>query len=573
MFTLLMMSFLPLALMVGIYQNTHDDDDDKSDEPERDADPESGEGASITLTGDGAATEGTSGDDTIYGTDGTDTVSGGAGEDRIWLGAGDDRGPLTEDIAVATGAMGTFGDLGAMMQTFSDEGLFGAEGGTGDDYIDGGHGQDAITGGPGNDTLRGNLGNDLLIDTRGANSMHGGYGDDELIALDEDDSPWADVMDGGVGDDALWGDDGDTMTGGSGTDTFLANWQPGDDPVHITDFNYLSDTSTVDTGATEYTGEDLLFNVETWSDSSTFTLDQTADGVNVLINGQTAATLEGVTLADLNGNGIYLISASTGTVITPTYPGYTQIGTDGNDVLTGREGDDRLYGSLGADSLTGNEGDDTLLGGYGADTLMGNDGDDSLVGGAQNDVMDGGAGYDHLIGGAGNDMMLGGAGNDTLLGEDGNDSLSGGLGRNLIDGGAGDDIIAAGGTLDTVYGGDGNDTIVASNTLDDDLITTVDGGAGDDVIYGSDGNELTGGTGADLFATSYDTTSEAVVVLDFTPGEDMIEIIANTSATVSVTATADGLGSQILVDGLNVMVLQGVKPADVPLSAITLSAA
>ncbi|MDF2140950.1 calcium-binding protein [Paenirhodobacter sp. CAU 1674] len=570
MFTLLMMSFLPLALMVGIYQNNHDDDDDKSDEPERDADPESGEGASITLTGDGAATEGTSGDDTIYGTDGNDTVSGGAGEDRIWLGAGDDRGPLTEDIAVATGAMGTFGDLGAMMQTFSDEGLFGAEGGTGDDYIDGGHGDDAITGGPGNDTLRGNLGDDLLIDTRGANSMHGGYGDDQLIALDEDDSPWADVMDGSVGDDALWGDDGDTMTGGAGIDMFAINWQPGDDPVVITDMNK---DVTADPTSTEYDQEALVIQVENWPEGSTFSMEQTDTGLNVLINGETAAVLEGLKLVDLNGDGVYLYDVATDTSYIPTYPGYTQIGTDGNDVLTGREGDDRLYGSLGADSLTGNEGDDTLLGGYGADTLMGNDGDDSLVGGAQNDVMDGGAGYDHLIGGAGNDMMLGGAGNDTLLGEDGNDSLSGGLGRNLIDGGAGDDIIAAGGTLDTVYGGDGNDTIVASNTLDDDLITTVDGGAGDDVIYGSDGNELTGGTGADLFATSYDTTSEAVVVLDFTPGEDMIEIIANTSATVSVTATADGLGSQILVDGLNVMVLQGVKPADVPLSAITLSAA
>ncbi|HEY8766625.1 MAG TPA: hypothetical protein VIP09_05100, partial [Dehalococcoidia bacterium] len=73
----------------------------------------------------------------------------------------------------------------------------------------------------------------------------------------------------------------------------------------------------------------------------------------------------------------------------------TQVGTDGNDMLTGGPQDDvlcglggadRIDGAAGADLLIGGPGRDTLLGGSGADTFYARDGvQDTLVGGSGRD--------------------------------------------------------------------------------------------------------------------------------------------------------------------------------------------
>ena len=51
-----------------------------------------------------------------------------------------------------------------------------------------------------------------------------------------------------------------------------------------------------------------------------------------------------------------------------------QFGTPGDDVLTGGNGEDGLYGLGGADTLDGGNGDDWLQGGDGADVLIGGGG-------------------------------------------------------------------------------------------------------------------------------------------------------------------------------------------------------
>ena len=65
-----------------------------------------------------------------------------------------------------------------------------------------------------------------------------------------------------------------------------------------------------------------------------------------------------------------------------------QVGTPGNDALTGGQGWDWLYG-LG--------GNDALLGGGGMDWLTGGPGDDRLTGGLDNDYLHGEAGADVFI--------------------------------------------------------------------------------------------------------------------------------------------------------------------------------
>jgi Ca2+-binding RTX toxin-like protein len=99
-------------------------------------------------------------------------------------------------------------------------------GGAGDDSLFGGDYNDAITGvDDGNDYLHGRTGNDLLFGSLGDDILIGGQGNDTLYGGLDNDSLY-----GGRGNDILCGDflednnpnnDYDTLTGGSGADTFL----------------------------------------------------------------------------------------------------------------------------------------------------------------------------------------------------------------------------------------------------------------------------------------------------------------------------------------------------------------
>ncbi|WP_457253847.1 immunoglobulin-like domain-containing protein [Pseudomonas juntendi] len=60
---------------------------------------------------------------------------------------------------------------------------------------------------------------------------------------------------------------------------------------------------------------------------------------------------------------------------------------DGNDILSGGNGNDILFGQGGSDTLDGGKGNDILLGGTGNDTLIGGQGDDILIGGSGADTF------------------------------------------------------------------------------------------------------------------------------------------------------------------------------------------
>mgnify|MGYP000157994146 CR=1 FL=1 len=132
-------------------------------------------------------------------------------------------------------------------------------------------------------------------------------------------------------------------------------------------------------------------------------------------------------------------------------------GTRGDDVLSGGEGNDRLFGGAGNDVLSGGEGNDRLFGGSGNDVLNGGEGNDRLFGGFGNDVLNGGEGNDRLFGGSGNDVLNGGEGNDRLYGGAGDDVLNGGEGNDRLYGGSGSDLL---------QGGDGNDILKYSDDGD-----------------------------------------------------------------------------------------------------------
>jgi len=72
--------------------------------------------------------------------------------------------------------------------------------------------------------------------------------------------------------------------------------------------------------------------------------------------------------------------------------------------------------------------------------VKGNNGNNALVGTNNDDKMNGKGGNDVLIGKDGNDNIKGGGGNDLLIGNDGNDTLEGGSGNDTLIGHAGQDV-------------------------------------------------------------------------------------------------------------------------------------
>ena len=129
-------------------------------------------------------------------------------------------------------------------------------------------------------------------------------------------------------------------------------------------------------------------------------------------------------------------------------------GTNSDDTLIGTLGDDYIIGGptthgYGDDIINGREGNDKLYGGYNDDTITGNGGDDTVDGGYNRDTLDGGNGNDKIYGYYNRDKIIGGFGEDTISG--GNDD---------------DNVDAADGEIDYINCGTGTDTLKADAYAD-----------------------------------------------------------------------------------------------------------
>ena len=222
-----------------------------------DAEPEP-EGETQVGSVDADSLFGGAGDDTISGLAGGDTLIGAGGDDTVYGGDGNDfiDGGTGDDLAVG----GTGSDLIAGFT--GDDTL---EGNVGADIVLGEEGDDLIKLGWGNDTnwldeevsvygfehgqlgddsVYGGDGNDSIWDYSGTNVLDGGAGDDVVSASDNQLAGWetaatsSDVLTGGAGNDVVIGDDGDTLSGGSGNDRFFVDIRLADDtPAVVTDFD------------------------------------------------------------------------------------------------------------------------------------------------------------------------------------------------------------------------------------------------------------------------------------------------------------------------------------------------
>ena len=209
---------------------------------------------------------GSEGDDTLDGTTEPEEIYGGAGDDGIAAWSGDDT--------VEAGEGDDF-----VLAEDGDDLVFG---GAGDDLVDGGSGNDTIwlgegddetaddgvspgpefdTGPEGDDFISGGAGNDVLLDWIGSDTLVGELGQDFLFALDDYGSDTPDSLSGGWGEDTVWGDDGDTLSGGGFTDDIVVTLDETDDAsVTITDFDAKSETLFLDVDRDAFesaTGNDL----------------------------------------------------------------------------------------------------------------------------------------------------------------------------------------------------------------------------------------------------------------------------------------------------------------------------
>lgn len=306
----LLLILLPLALLGAVFIGGNDDNDDSDNGGDPPPDDEQ------------VVAEGGNGPDTLSGGSLDDLLMGARGDDAL-------RGAGAADLLLGEGGADTlFGGSG-------DDALLA---GRGDDELYGESGVDILIGGAGNDALYGGADSDFLTGVSGANSLYGGAGDDviwgldkiedrsidEVVVLDEqdlqeavedrlgedvriefggriedarvsasDDDAQPDLLEGGFGNDFIAGDSGDTMTGGAGTDDFLAAFAPGDAPVQITDFD----------AATERL-EMLVSNPAT----AAITITDGVNGAEVRVDAEVAVILAGVQASAITAGSITLSS-------------------------------------------------------------------------------------------------------------------------------------------------------------------------------------------------------------------------------------------------------------------------
>ncbi len=444
----------------------------------------------------------------------------------------DETDTETEDDLTPPETAGDGGDLLSMALeapvaepvegTTGDDTLIGSDGA---EQIAGGRGDDRIDGFAGGDTLRGGSGADSLITGwDGADSLYGNAGDDILI----NDAASGSLLDGGSGEDLIdsAGGAANTLIGGAGEDTVFLGSAYANDAVQP--------GAVVDLG----TGADTFYGI----------------GGATIDSGTTDDAAAGDGPSDL----IHLSLGNDQTTVIENF----ERGVDRLE-LTGFDGAALRYD---AQSLT-TEGEDLHLT-YEDERIVTLSGlGDATLGDLFPEAQEGG--------------ILGGLGDDTIdLAAHGILAETGWWG-NLAEGGAGDDQLTASLTgFDTLKGGPGDDTLTSGAGATGDITgdpeagaSYLDGGAGNGTLIGSLGDTMTGGSGEDLFSLGVNGL-EPIVITDFTPGEDVLQLSAEYGELEGVTGftqevLADGSGLKITVSGWSnttPILLQGVTA---PLDAIS----
>ncbi|WP_140637343.1 carbohydrate-binding domain-containing protein [Methylibium rhizosphaerae] len=316
---------------------------------------------------------------------------------------------------------------------------------------------------------------DVINASEQGDLVRGGGGNDGLAGLGGDDR-----IEGGAGNDLLLGGLGaDTLEGGAGNDFIFGSALGSVDRPEEVDFTPPTSSGTELARGFSWVVYDAP--------------GEEADGRNVLT---TAGAHTGAWWRD----GTELLAES-----------------DGN-VISGGDGDDRVFAGTANDLAHGDAGSDTISGMGGADWLFGDAGDDFVWGDGNlspahytpvehhgADVISGGAGRDQLVGQGGDDQLYGGTEDDAIYGDDETpDTPLQYHGMDWLEGNEGDDTLVGGGRDDTLWGDSGNDRLLGDGDASKVPVEFhgadfLDGGSGNDELSGGGGDDtLMGGADNDL---------------------------------------------------------------------------
>ena len=297
---------------------------------------------------------GGSGNDLITSGSGSDSITGGAGADTITAGGGNDflsGGDQNDTFVMATNL-------------------------TYQDTVSGGSGTDTMTLDAGKsdvDFLNVSSVEILSIGTSGTTTL-GAFASAAGIAT-VNGSTGADTINASgmtTGVTFFTGTDttGDSLTGGSGNDSFIFFG------------SNLTALDTIAGGA----GTDTIMLRNNSDGSAT---GATAAAVSATISLASTASIENITVSDLVTGGAVSITFAAAYAQTSISVDGSQLDSDEaftvdaslnasteKVTVVGGAGDDTIRGGLGADSISGGGGADLIFGGAGADTLTGGSGND-----------------------------------------------------------------------------------------------------------------------------------------------------------------------------------------------------
>ncbi|MGK2955268.1 MAG: calcium-binding protein [Solirubrobacterales bacterium] len=223
--------------------------------------------------------------------------------------------------------------------------------------------------------------NDPIIGDNDANTIVGGFGNDEIEARGGDD-----LLFGSKGDDKLYGEGGDDfLAGGHGGDLLQggqgSDWSRGDG----------SDDSIVESSSPGASDVDTL---------------SYATGVTPGFSDSLPTTYTNFP-SSTDGRGVYLdLSANVAKNSEPKYGGGVDATAPSSSTklarfesIVGTAFSDYIVGTDNAEMIDGGGGQDVILGKGGSDWLFGNGGGDNIDGGAGTNIIDGGAWIDYCSSG------------------------------------------------------------------------------------------------------------------------------------------------------------------------------
>ncbi|WP_236960757.1 beta strand repeat-containing protein [Methylobacterium durans] len=353
------------------------------------------------------------------------------------------------------------------------------------------------------------------------------------------------IIDGGAGNDTLIGGQGrNIIAGGTGNDT-ITGGPAADIIVGDSSFN-LDDVLRIVTIADPAIAEARA--------AGTDTIDAKG-GSNIILGDHGQIHQDGSATAQIALEGSHVVSRVVST--------YTGVG--GNDVISATDGDNIIVGGFGSDRITAGAGNHVILGDNGEalftngvltslksiagsvggdDTITAADGSTTVIGGAGKDGISVGAGTQVILGDTGEASFVPGTrtiggvtvavpvltaiktaddeaaigGDDTITVKDGNVTVIGGAGADTITLGAGTQVVLGdSGSATFANGQIATVTSIATNIGGDDVIeakdgdTTIIGGFGADTITVGAGNHvILGDNGKAVFAAGKLATIESI---------------------------------------------------------------